>query len=542
MKQLCENWWKKAVIYQIYPRSFQDSNGDGIGDLQGIIARLNYLEQLGIDAIWLSPVCKSPQADNGYDISDYRDIDPMFGTLQDMKQLIEEAGRRGIRIILDLVLNHSSDEHPWFIEAKKARDNPYHDYYVWRDGEEGAPPNDMKACFGGSAWEWVPELGQYYFHQFAVKQPDLNWDNPAVREEIYAMIQFWIDLGVGGFRLDVIDQIAKDPDNHITNNGPMLHPYLQEMSERVLRGTNLVTVGEAWGATPELAKQFSNPDGSELSMVFQFEHICLDQVPGGEKWDLRPLPFCELKQVLARWQAELHGAGWNSLFWNNHDLPRIVSRWGDDSDEYRELSAKMLATVLYGMQGTPYIYQGEELGMTNANLDISECRDIETLNLYEERVSRGIPKEEVMASIHAKGRDNARTPMQWDSSLNAGFSTGIPWLKVNPNYVDINAAAQLNDTHSIFNYYRQLINLRKKSPVLIEGAFQLLLPEDEDIFAYIRELDGERVLVLANFHDRQVQVSGIEDVQVRELLISNYDRGNIITTLRPYEAGIFGIS
>lgn len=542
MAELQPNWWKSAAIYQIYPRSFQDSNGDGIGDLQGIIMRLDYLERLGVDAIWLSPVCKSPQADNGYDISDYRDIDPMFGTLLDMKLLIDEAAKRGIRIILDLVLNHSSDEHPWFVEAKKSRDNPYHNYYVWRDGTEGVPPNDMKACFGGSAWEWVPELGQYYFHQFAVKQPDLNWDNQTVREEIYSMIQYWIDLGVGGFRLDVIDQIAKNPDQHITNNGPMLHPYLQEMSAKVLSGTNLVTVGEAWGATPEIAKKFSNPDGSELSMVFQFEHICLDQVPGGEKWDLRPLPFRELKRVLTRWQTELHGAGWNSLFWNNHDLPRIVSRWGDDSDDFRELSAKMLATVLYGMQGTPYIYQGEELGMTNANLDISECRDIETLNLYEERISKGIPEEEVMASIHAKGRDNARTPMQWANTQNAGFSTGSPWLKVNPNYVQINAESQVHDGQSVFNYYRRLIQLRKESRVLIEGSFELLLPDDEDIFAYIREWNGEKILVIANFHAKQVQPFGLESVRNEELLVSNYEDGHITTSLRPFEACIYRLN
>ena len=375
-------WWKSAVIYQIYPRSFQDSNGDGIGDLQGITSRLDYLADLGIDAIWLSPVYRSPQDDNGYDISDYCDIDPMFGTLADMDTLIGEARKRNIRIIMDLVLNHSSDEHPWFLEAKKSRDNPFHDYYVWRDGNEDVPPNDMKACFGGSAWTWVPDVQQYYFHQFSVKQPDLNWDNPKVREEIYKIINFWIERGVGGFRLDVIDQIAKEPDLKITNNGPMLHAYIREMNRHTFGGTDLVTVGEAWGANVDNAKIYSDPSGREFSMVFQFEHIGLDQIPGKEKWDLEPLDWMELKKVLSKWQTGLHGCGWNSLFWNNHDLPRIVSRWGDDG-KYRVESAKMFATLLHGMQGTPYIYQGEELGMTNAPYDISDYRDIETLHIKE---------------------------------------------------------------------------------------------------------------------------------------------------------------
>ena len=534
------SWWRSAVIYQIYPRSFQDSNGDGVGDIPGIVSRLDYLKRLGIDAIWLSPVCKSPQADNGYDISDYKDIDPLFGTVQDMKCLIEEASHRNIKIILDLVLNHTSDEHPWFVEAKKSKVSKYHDYYVWRDGEESRPPNEMKACFGGSAWEWVPELGQYYFHQFAVKQPDLNWDNPCVRKEIYSMIRYWIDMGIGGFRLDVIDQIAKVPDEGITNNGPMLHHYLKEMTRNCLKGTDLVTVGEAWGATPELAKKFSNPDGSELSMVFQFEHICLDQDPNGEKWDLRPLPFCALKQILSKWQMELYNEGWNSLFWNNHDLPRIVSRWGNDSDEFRELSAKMLATILYGMQGTPYIYQGEELGMTNACLDISECKDIETLNLYHERMQAGCAHEDIMVSIHAKGRDNARTPMQWDGTRNAGFTSGTPWLKVNPNHAFINASTQIDNEQSVFNYYRTLIDLRKKHPVFIEGDFKLLLPDDEDIFAYMREYEGVRILVVANFHAGVRSLASQLTFVGWTPLIANYQDDMIYQPiLRAYEARIY---
>ena len=491
-------WWQNAVIYQIYPRSFQDSNGDGIGDLQGIISRLDYLKTLGVDAVWLSPVCRSPQDDNGYDISDYQDIDPMFGTLKDMEELISEAGKRGIRIIMDLVLNHTSDEHFWFVEAKSGKENPYHDYYVWRDGEPKAPPNDMKACFGGSAWEWSPEAGQYYFHQFSVKQPDLNWDNPKVRQEIYQMIKWWMDKGVGGFRLDVIDQIAKVPDEKITNNGPMLHTYIRELSRETFQKGDLVTVGEAWGATPELAKLYSSPDNSEFSMVFQFEHIVLDQQEGKEKWDLAPLPFLKLKEILNQWQTSLYQCGWNSLFWDNHDLPRIVSRWGDDK-RYRTESAKMLATLLHGMQGTPYIYQGEELGMTNVRYPIEEYRDIETLNLYRERMEAGYEKEDVMESIYAKSRDNARTPMQWDNGTHAGFTDGTPWMKVNPNYKEINAAAQVGVPGSVFAYYQRLVALRKEYPVLTDGRFLMLMEKDEQVFAYVRENEQCRLLVICNF-------------------------------------------
>lgn len=531
-------WWKSAVIYQIYPRSFADSNGDGIGDLQGIISKLGYLENLGIDAVWLSPVCRSPQDDNGYDISDYRDIDPMFGTLGDMEELIQEAKKHNIRIIMDLVLNHSSDEHHWFQEAKKSRDNPYHDYYVWRDGAEGVLPNDMRAAFGGPAWEWVPEVQQYYFHQFSVKQPDLNWENPSVRQEIYDMINWWIGKGVGGFRLDVIDQIAKEPDKHITNNGPRLHEYLRELSRETFQKADLVTVGEAWGATTELAKLYSNPDGSELSMVFQFEHICLDQIEGKEKWDLAPLPFQKLKEVFARWQTQLCGQGWNSLFWNNHDLPRIVSRWGNDG-KYRTESAKMLAILLHGMQGTPYIYQGEEIGMTNAAYEIGEYRDIETLNLYRERLEKGYTEDDVMRSIYAKSRDNARTPMQWNDGGNAGFTAGKPWIKINPNYRIINAAQQIDDPDSIFACYKELICLRKKYPVFIDGDFQLLLKENEDIFAYTRADTHFRLLVICNFHDQTVSCPLKESEVSGQLLISSYKDAGNIEVLRPYEARMY---
>ena len=528
-------WWKNAVVYQIYPKSFQDSNGDGIGDIQGIISRLDYLADLGIDAVWLSPVYCSPQDDNGYDISDYQDIDPMFGTLSDMEELIAEAKKRNIRIIMDLVLNHTSDEHRWFLEAKKSRENPYHDYYVWKDGVEGELPNDMKASFGGPAWEWVPELQQYYFHQFSVKQPDLNWENPKVRREIYDMILWWMDKGVGGFRLDVIDQIAKEPDRKITNNGPRLHEFLQEMSRETFQKGDLITVGEAWGANTENAKLYSNPDGSEFSMVFQFEHVMLDQQPGKEKWDLAPLPFVKLKQCMAKWQEELYGKGWNSLFMDNHDLPRIVSRWGDDK-EYRTESAKMLATVFHGMQGTPYIYQGEELGMTNVKFeDITHYRDIETLNLYRERLEKGYSPEDVMRSIYAKSRDNARTPMQWSAEENAGFTDGTPWIEVNPNYTEINAEAERRDPDSVFSYYRTLIRLRKEYSVFIDGKFELLMEEDEQIFAYTRTSDEGKMLVCANFSGKPAKCPLITEWKDAQKLIHNY-HGDVADGLRPYEA------
>ena len=531
-------WWQNAVIYQIYPRSYQDSNGDGIGDLQGIIERLPYLGRLGIDAIWLSPVYRSPQVDNGYDISDYQDIDPMFGTIDDMQRLIDEAKKYNIHIIMDLVLNHSSDKHKWFEEARKSKDNPYHDFYVWRDGKEGVPPNDMRAAFGGSAWEWVPEVGQYYFHQFAPEQPDLNWENPKVRRAIYDMILWWMDRGVGGFRLDVIDQIAKEPDRKITQNGPRLHEFIREMSRETFRKGNLITVGEAWGATPELAKLYSNPDGSEFSMVFQFEHIGLDQQEGREKWDLAPLPFLKLKQVFNRWQTSLYNCGWNSLFWNNHDLPRIVSRWGNDG-AYRVESAKMLAMLLHGMQGTPYIYQGEELGMTNVRYAIEDYKDLETLDVYRERLEDGYDEAKVMQSIYAKSRDNARTPMQWDDTKNAGFSAGTPWIRVNDNYKEINAKSQVDDPDSVFACYRKLITLRKEYPVFVDGQFHLLLEGDDNIFAYERSNGEQKLIVVCNFFDKTVSLPIWDMCNGKELLLCNYGTVEENEILRPYEARMY---
>ena len=524
-------WWQNAVVYQIYPRSFQDSDGDGCGDIQGIISRLDYLKDLGIDAVWISPVYRSPQDDNGYDISDYQDIDPMFGTLSDMEELIREADRRGIKIIMDLVLNHTSDEHRWFHEAVKGKDNPYHDYYVWRDGEEGTYPNDMKAAFGGPAWEWVPELKQYYFHQFSVKQPDLNWENPKVRREIL----WWMKKGVGGFRLDVIDQIAKEPDLGITSNGPRLHEFLRELSRETFQKGDLITVGEAWGATPAIAEKYSCPDGSEFSMVFQFEHMVIDQQEGKEKWDLAPLSFVKLKKCLEKWQTGLYKKGWNSLFWDNHDLPRIVSRWGDDGG-YRVRSAKMLAAVLHGMQGTPYIYQGEELGMTNVRFDsIDKYRDIETLNMYRERLEAGYDEKEIMDSVYAKSRDNARTPMQWNSQENAGFTTGTPWIKVNPNYREINAEEEMKNPDSVYQFYRRLIRLRKTYPVFADGRFELLLPDDRRIFAYTRTDCDTEMLVCANFTGEPAACPLAAQWEDAEVLIHNCG-GGFGEEMRPYEA------
>ena len=526
-------WWQSAVFYQIYPKSFQDTNGDGVGDLKGIISRLDYLAELGIDGIWMSPVCASPQVDNGYDISDYCAIDPMFGTMEDMEELIAQAKKRGISIILDLVLNHCSDQHRWFLEALKGKDNPYHDYFIWRDGDGVTPPNEMRATFGGSAWTWVPHLGQWYFHQFAVEQPDLNWENPAMRQELYEGIRFWVDKGVEGFRLDVIDQIGKDPELQVTGNGPRLHEYLRELSANAFLEPGIVSVGEAWGADPERAKLYSAYDCSELSMVFQFQHICLDQEPGKDKWDMIPLELPKLKACFENWQRELHGKGWNSLFFNNHDLPRIVSRWGNDG-QYRVESAKMLATMLHGMQGTPYIFQGEELGMTNIRLPLEQYRDIETHNVYRERMDQGFAHEAVMASIYARSRDNARTPMQWTAGENAGFTDGTPWMPVNPNHDHIHAEAALADPDSVFHHYRKLIELRKTYNVFRDGEFTLLCPEDEKVFAYTRDTEEEHLLVVCNFTGETLDFDAPERFRGAEMLIGNYHSEN--EHLRPYEA------
>ena len=530
-----KDWWKEAVIYQIYPKSFQDSNGDGIGDLPGIISRLDYLARLGVDALWLSPVLASPQVDNGYDVSDYRAIDPMFGTMEDMRALIREAKARGIGILLDLVLNHTSDRHRWFREALKGRDNPFHDYYIWRDGEPGTPPNGMKATFGGPAWTWVPELGQYYFHQFAPQQPDLNWANPKVRQELYGVIRFWMAEGVAGFRLDVIDQVGKDPDLEVTANGPRLLEFLREMNRETFGGANLVTVGETWGANIERARQYSAPDGSIFSMVFQFEQMVLDQGPS--KWEPKPMTLPGLKKSIARWQQGLHGCGWNSLFWNNHDLPRIVSRWGDDG-ACRVQSAQALAVALHGLQGTPYIYQGEELGMTNAAYPLADLRDIESLNAYKDLRARGWSDAAAMAAIHRVGRDNARTPMQWSAGPHAGFTAGTPWMRINPNHTAVNAEAALADPGSVFYTYQKLIALRKTCPVFVEGDFTLLCPEDEQVFAYVRRGGGQALLAAVNLSGRPAAFPLPEEFSGAELLLAT--QGSPAPgTLRPWEALLY---
>lgn len=533
-----QKWWQTAVIYQIYPRSFQDSNGDGIGDLRGVINRLDYLKELGITAIWLSPVYQSPNDDNGYDISDYRAIMPEFGTMEDMEELIDQADKRDIKIIMDLVVNHTSDEHKWFIESRKGKDNPYRDYYIWRDPVNNSVPNSLRSTFSGSAWEYDSESGQYYLHLFSKKQPDLNWENEKVRQEIWDMMNFWLEKGVGGFRMDVIDLVGKIPDQEITGNGPKLHDYLQEMNRETFGKYDVLTVGETWGATPEIAKLYSDPKRNELSMVFQFEHIGLDQQEGKEKWDLKPLDVGQLKEVLSKWQIALGNEGWNSLFWNNHDCPRIVSRWGDDST-YRVESAKMFAILLHFMKGTPYIYQGEEIGMTNYPVtDISEVQDIESINMYSERIANGYKKKDVLESINAKGRDNSRTPMQWDDSEQAGFTTGQPWLHVNPNYRDVNVKASLADPDSIFNCYKQLIRLRKENPILVWGDYELV-DTPAHVFMYLRRYQNQTWAVVANFSQEKTILTMRDFGQSHDVIISNYHRASVDfanLALNPYEA------
>lgn len=538
-----KKWWHQSVVYQVYPRSFQDTNGDGVGDLQGVIARLDYLHYLGIDTIWLSPVYESPNDDNGYDISDYQAIMAEFGTMADMEELIAEAKKREIKIIMDLVVNHTSDEHAWFIEARQSKENPYRDYYIWRDPINGNEPNQLWSIFSGSAWQFDETTSQYYLHLYSKKQPDLNWENPHLRQEIYQMMNFWIDKGIGGFRMDVIDTIGKLPDQEITSNGPKLHDYLQEMNQSTFGNKDLMTVGETWGATTDIAKLYSDPKRNELSMIFQFEHVGLDQQAGKDKWDLKPLSIPELKQVLSKWQTSLGNEGWNSLFWNNHDLPRIISRWGNDQD-YREESGKMFAILLHMMKGTPYIYQGEEIGMTNYPIkDISEAQDIETINMYHERLTLGFTPEEILCSINAKGRDNARTPMQWDNSEHAGFTTGTPWLHVNPNYQTINVKTALAKKDSIFYTYKQLIELRKNNELIVWGDYQLVTDTPDDVFAYYRTLNNEQWLVVCNMSEKK-QPYTLTD-QAMTLVISNYPQKQIPTgklNLRPYEAFVLKTS
>lgn len=537
-----KKWWHSSVVYQIYPRSFQDSNGDGVGDIQGIIQRLDYLADLGIDAIWLSPVYQSPNDDNGYDISDYQAISSELGTMDDMEELINEANKLNIRIVMDLVVNHTSDEHAWFIESSKSKDNDYRDYYIWRDAQNNDVPNELKSIFSGSAWELDEQTNQYYLHLYSKKQPDLNWENPKVRNEIWEMMNFWLDKGIGGFRMDVIDLIGKVPDELITGNGPMLHTYLQEMHQETFGKLDVLTVGETWGVTTEDAKLYSASERNELSMVFQFEHISLDEQPGKPKWDTQPLDFIKLKQVFTKWQLALDGDGWNSLFWNNHDIPRIVSSWGNDSPQYRRVSAKMFATFLHFLKGTPYIYQGEEIGLTNTPISsIDEANDIESLNMYKERLNEGYNKKDIIQSINKKGRDNARRPIPWDDSLNGGFTTGTPWLELNPNYKELNVKEDRQNKESIFNYYKELIRLRKEHDLIVWGSYKELLQNDPQLFVYERSYQDETWLIIINFYEKATIYKN-QDQKVDTIIISNYsDSGKNLEqlSLRPFESVVY---
>ncbi|QHA93631.1 alpha-glucosidase [Bacillus sp. N1-1] len=554
-----KTWWKESVVYQIYPRSFNDSNGDGVGDIKGITEKLDYLKDLGVDVIWLSPVYQSPNDDNGYDISDYRAIMDEFGTMGDWEEMLHEVHARGMKLIMDLVVNHSSDEHKWFEESRKSKDNPYRDYYIWRKGKEGREPNNWEAAFSGSAWDYDETSDEYYLHLFSKKQPDLNWENPALRQEVYDMMKWWLDKGIDGFRMDVINFISKVPglpDAPNPNvkryvhggdyfmNGPRIHEYLKEMNEKVLSHYDVMTVGEMPGVGVAEAQNYTADDRNELNMVFQFEHVDLDS--GDGKWDVQPLKLKDLKDTFTKWQKGLEGAGWNSLYLNNHDQPRMVSRFGDDTT-YRVESAKMLATFLHTLQGTPYIYQGEELGMTNVHFDsIDEYKDIETLNMYEEKVEQDKEDpDKIMQAIYKKGRDNARTPMQWNDSPNAGFTTGNPWIKVNPNYKEINANAAVNEPDSVYHYYKELIGLRKENPILVYGQYDLILEDHNQIYAYTRRHEGEILLVILNFSDQECEFVLPEELEHRSksLLISNYEvdeeEGIDQFTLRSYEARVY---
>ncbi len=529
-------------MYQVYPRSFMDSNGDGIGDLNGIINKLGYLQRLGITLLWLSPVYRSPMDDNGYDISDYEDIADIFGSMGDMARLISEARAHDIDIMMDLVVNHTSDEHPWFIDALSSKNSDYRDFYIWRQpAADGGPPDDTRSHFGGSAWTLDSASGEYYLHQFSTRQPDLNWENPRVREAIHAMMNRWLDKGIGGFRMDVIDLIGKEVDRQIMANGRHLHLYLHQMNRATFGPRGSVTVGETWSATPEDALLYSAEEREELTMVFQFEHIRLFWDEQYGKWCNQPFDLLRFKAVIDKWQTALADRGWNSLFWSNHDLPRAVSKFGDDG-QYRVVSAKMLATALHCLKGTPYIYQGEEIGMTNVSFaDITDYRDIESLNLYQERIAEGVSHEAMMEGIHANGRDNARTPMQWDSSPHAGFTTGQPWIGVNPNYRTVNVAAALDDPDSVFYHYQKLVALRKQLPLLVHGDFRQILADHPQVFAWLRTFEDRTLVVINNFTAAPVTLAMPDNLHDRQgqCVISNYasrERLESTMALQPYES------
>ena len=547
-----EQWWKRSVIYQIYPRSFADSNGDGIGDLNGITAHLDYLKELGIDVIWLSPVYQSPNADNGYDISDYRQIMQDFGTMEDFDRMLAEAHKRGIRIIMDLVVNHTSDQHRWFVESRSGVDSPYRDYYIWKEGRDGQEPNNWGADFGGSAWSLDEKSGMYYLHCFSPQQPDLNWENEQVRNEVYDMMKWWLDKGIDGFRMDVISMISKDqsfPDGPVENglygnhkpyvcNGPRVHEFLREMNEKVLSKYDIMTVGEALGATLEDARLYAGEDTHELNMIFHFEHVSLGEKVNG-KWTCKRVPLKELRAVLNKWQTGLEGTGWNSLYWDNHDQPRAVSRFGNDSPLYREVSAKMLAICLHMMKGTPYIYQGEEIGMTNPYFDrLEDYRDVESIHAYEELTESGlVGREEMMQCLKVISRDNARTPMQWNKQRHAGFTEGIPWISVNSNYLSINAEDERKKPDGVFACYQKLIRLRKEMDIVVYGEFRGLMEESDSIYAYERLCKGERLLVVCNFTEEEQACPLLEDAGQAEEIISNY-KEHKACVLQPYEARV----
>ncbi|MDN4472992.1 alpha-glucosidase [Demequina zhanjiangensis] len=555
---MSSDWWKSAVVYQIYPRSFQDSNGDGIGDLNGIRQRLDYLHDLGVDVLWLSPIYESPHADNGYDISDYQAIDPSFGSMADFDALLAEVHERDMRLVMDLVVNHTSDEHPWFLESQASKRSAKRDWYWWSPprpeyslGQEGGEPTNWRSFFSGPVWEPHEDSGEYYLHLFHKKQPDLNWENPEVRQAVYTMMSWWLDKGVDGFRMDVINLISKvlplqdgAPGAGGLGNGfplyacgPRMHEFLQEMHREVFDGRDaeLLTVGEMPGVTPEDALLVTDPDRRELDMVFQFDHVDVDHGPGG-KFDVQPLDLVRLKSILGRWQSELGERGWNSLYWDNHDQPRVVSRFGDDG-EHRARSAKALAAVLHLMRGTPYIYQGEELGMTNAGLaTIDDYRDVESLNAYDELRAQGWTDAKVIEGLQAMSRDNARTPVQWDASPHAGFTTGTPWLKVTGNHTWLNAAAQVDDSDSVWAFYRELIAFRHAEPVVAHGDFQMLMPEDPQVFAYRRALDGVVLTVVANLSGQTAEVDG--SVGGGELVLGNIDGASSEGPLAPWEVRV----
>ncbi|KAK8871553.1 hypothetical protein M9Y10_007285 [Tritrichomonas musculus] len=544
-----KTWWKEAVVYQIYPRSFQDTTGNGIGDLKGITKRLEYLKELGVNVIWLSPVYKSPNDDNGYDISDYEDIMTEFGTMADWEEMLKKMHELGIKLVMDLVVNHTSDEHKWFIESRKSKDNPYRDYYIWRDPKApGVPPNNWTSAFSGSAWKFDEATGQYFLHLFSKKQPDLNWDNPKVRKEVFDMMKFWFDKGIDGFRMDVISMISKveglpDGGAEQYTNGPHIHEYLQEMNREVLSKYDCMSVGECPNVNFEQAIEYTGPNRHELNMLFQFELMDVDSGPNG-KFFLVPFDLVKFKHIQTRWQKGLEGKAWNSIYLSNHDQPRPVSRFGNDSPEFRKVSAKMLGTMNHTLQGTPYIYQGEELGMTNVPFDnIDEFSDLETLNFWDENVIHGkMDREEAMKAFRFKGRDNARTPMQWDATENAGFTTGKPWLKVNPNYKTINAEESLKDPDSVFHYYQKLIKLRHEYDIIVYGTYDEYYPEDKNLYVYTRTLNNQKLFVALNFtkDTQKLQIPEGLDFSGSKLLISNYENKDTIPTqLRPYEAIVY---